>query len=160
MNSVTDIDIQIKSIRFVVDRPQNPTWSFSVDERREHFVLAYAQSGAAFYTIGGEKIHVKKGNVVFMKPHQAYCAQSDAENPWSFFSVAFVAEFGDEESKKFFLSLKRLCPIFRKQKWPESDVICRKEYKIEAKKLGHLCLVMATLTRDGINSMRLFGYRE
>lgn len=105
MNSVTDIDIQIKSILFVVDRPRNPTWSFSVDEKREHFVLAYAQSGAAFYTIGGEKIHVKKGNVVFMKPHQAYCAKSDDENPWSFFSVAFVAEFGDDESKKFFLSL-------------------------------------------------------
>lgn len=105
MNTVRNIDMQIKSIKFVVDRPQNPSWKFSVDKKREHFVLAYAQSGSAYYTIGEEKIHVKKGNVVFLKPDRTYRAKSDGENPWSFFSVGFCADFADEESKKSFLSL-------------------------------------------------------
>ena len=110
MNAVQNIDIQVKSLRFVVDRPQNPGWSLSVDEKREHFVLAYAQNGAAFYTIGEEKIHVKKGNVVFLKPRQAYTARSDAENPWSFFSVAFSLDFADESSREL---LSALPTVFR-----------------------------------------------
>ena len=105
MNAKKELDIQIRSISFVVDRPQNPSWKYSVEKCREHYVLAYAQSGEACYTIGNEKIHVKKGNVIFLKPHQLYVASSDKDNPWSFFSAAFIPEFYDGESKLLFDSL-------------------------------------------------------
>ena len=105
MNTASDIDVQIRSVRFVVDRPADAAWHYSVEKKREHCVLAYAQSGAAYYTIGGETVHVKKGNVVLMKPSQIYEAKSDGENPWSFFSAAFYPEFSDPRSRDVFESL-------------------------------------------------------
>ena len=89
MNSVENIDVQVKSIRFVVERPADPSWSYAVESKREHCVLAYVQSGGAIYSLGKEQIYVKKGNVILLKQDQTYVAKSDAENPWSFFSVAF-----------------------------------------------------------------------
>lgn len=105
MDTVKDIDIQIESIRFVVERPKNCNWRYSVGEDRSHYVLAYARGGAAYYTVGDERIHVKKGNVILMRPGVPYEAKSDSDDPWSFFSVAFEPRFLDVDSEKKFDSL-------------------------------------------------------
>ena len=110
MNAGQNVDIQVKSIEFVIERKSTPVWRINSNTSRGCYILAYAQSGGAYYTIEGEDFHVKKGNVLLVKDGQVYKANADAENPWTFFGIGFVVEAGDAESKKL---IRELPNVFR-----------------------------------------------
>ena len=67
VNAGQNIDIQVKSIEFVIERKSTPVWRVNSNRSRGCYVLAYAQSGGAFYNIEGEDFYVKKGNVLLVK---------------------------------------------------------------------------------------------
>lgn len=105
MNASHNIDIQVKSIEFVIERKATADWRLNISKSRGCYVLAYAQSGGAFYTIDGEVHHVKKGNVLLVKEKQIYAAKADVENPWAFFGLGFVLEIGDGQTEKLITEL-------------------------------------------------------
>lgn len=109
MSVVKNLDIQIRALNFVVDRPPNPEWHLTDHTNKDFYILAYAKSGKAFYSFGGEVTHIKKGTVIFVRQNQTYSARSDPENPWHFNSVAFSLDFLDESSR---ILLEELPNIF------------------------------------------------
>ena len=100
-----ELDLQIGMPHFVVERDPNPLWSYSGSTDPDKCIIGYAKSGEAFYNINGKNVTVGKGDVVFFAMDQLHHAQSNPENPWSFYSICFSLDFGDEESKQLFLSL-------------------------------------------------------
>ncbi|MBE6612321.1 MAG: helix-turn-helix domain-containing protein [Ruminococcaceae bacterium] len=101
----SELDIQITTPRFVVDREPNPDWSITrtmpVKDDREVMtcVLAYAKSGSAIYSFNGGKRHtVTRGNVLFIRKGERYAGASDPADPWSFYSCEFGLIPGNAES--------------------------------------------------------------
>ena len=105
VNAGQNIDIQVKSIEFVIERKSTPVWRVNSNRSRGCYVLAYAQSGGAFYNIEGEDFYVKKGNVLLVKDGQVYKAKTDAANPWVFYGLGFAIETGDAETEKLISAL-------------------------------------------------------
>jgi len=99
MSSVRNPDMQVRSLYFVVNRPPNPDWCLVDRRNKDFYVLGYVQSGSAVYDFGGKITHVRKGTVILIKQDQLYSARSDAQDPWQFYSVAFMPEFYDEDSR-------------------------------------------------------------
>ena len=136
VNAGQNVDIQIKSIEFVIERKSTPVWRINSNTGRGCFVLAYAQSGGAFYTIDGEDFHVKKGNVLFVKDGQTYKAKADVQNPWAFFGLGFVIEPGDLETEKL---LSELPNVFRSSDSSQMAANFAELYRIwTAKGAGYL----------------------
>ena len=135
VNAGQNIDIQIKSIEFVIERKSTPVWRVNSTTRGD-YVLAYAQSGSAFYSIDGEDFHVKKGNVLFIKDGQIYRAKTDAENPWVFFGLGFAIETGDAETDKL---ISELPNVFRSSDSSQMAADFAELYRIwSAKSTGYL----------------------
>ena len=108
MEQTRDLDIQIKNLYFVLERPANPNWKLSTKQNKDWYALSYAVSGNVQYRFGEETACAKKGNVVFIKTDQLYSAKSDPDDPWHFFSVAFSLECMDAESKRILHSLPNI----------------------------------------------------
>ncbi len=109
-----ELDIQIESLAFVVEREPNPGWHTAhyrrIDSRRrENYILAYAKSGAADYVIGGKCVSVTKGCVLFFRPDDVHEAKSCPDDPWSFCSCSFTLR-ADAAS---LAALERLPNVFR-----------------------------------------------
>ena len=100
-----DLDLQIRTPYFVLERGPNPKWRCSSRTSSDECILIYAKSGEAFYTIDGRNVTVGKGDVVFISMNNSRCARSNPEDPWSFCSTGFSVDFMDEESKRLFFSL-------------------------------------------------------
>ena len=105
MENSENLDIQVKNLYFVLNRPANPNWVLKPKENKDWYALSYAVSGAVQYRFGEETVSVKKGNIVFIKTDQRYSAKSDPKDPWHFISVAFSLECMDVESKRILHSL-------------------------------------------------------
>ncbi len=105
MEPTHNLDVQVKNLYFVLERPANPRWVLNPKQNKDWYALSYVVSGSVQYRFGGETVCAKKGNVVFIKTDQLYSAKSDPEDPWHFFSVAFSLEYMDEDSKKLLHSL-------------------------------------------------------
>lgn len=99
MNSTRDLDVQVRSLNFVVSRLPNPEWHLTDNQNPDFYVLGYAKSGCAVYNFSGEIFPVKKGTVILIKQNQLYSAKSDPDNPWHFYSVAFSLDFPDAPSR-------------------------------------------------------------
>lgn len=90
---------------FVVEREANPLWTYSGKPSENHCIIGYAKSGKAYYNVNGRSITVSKGNVLFFAMDQDHRAQSDPDDPWSFYSISFSVDFKNEYSKDFFMNL-------------------------------------------------------
>lgn len=108
MEPTRNLDIQVKNLYFVLERPANPQWKLNPKQNKDWYALSYVVSGGVQYRFGDETICAKKGNVVFIKTDQLYSAKSIPEDPWHFFSVAFSLECMDADSKKILHGLPNI----------------------------------------------------
>ena len=135
VNAGQNIDIQVKSIEFVIERKSTPVWRVNSNTRGD-YVLAYAQSGNAFYNIDGEDFHIKKGNVLLIKDGQLYKAKTDAENPWVFFGLGFSIESGNAQTVKL---ISELPNVFRSSDSSQMAANFAELYRVwSAKSTGYL----------------------
>jgi len=92
MQTNTELNIQILSPAFVVERsPETAKCSLTHTNMR-HYVLAYVKGGQAHYTFSDRQQSVGRGMVVFIRPGEHYCVQSAPEDPWSYISCGFYLE--------------------------------------------------------------------
>lgn len=82
-------DLTVTDIKFVVKREPNKKWILSQRNYSNHYTLAIALTGKAFYKGEKNSFTAEKGDILFFKKGEIHSAKSSQENPWSFISVAF-----------------------------------------------------------------------
>ena len=110
MNANHNVDIQVESVFFVIERKADAKWHANQRTGAQHFVLAYNQFGTASYKVGENSFSVKKGNVILMKKDQVYAGKVDTEDPWGFYAVGFSLSVADKETQRV---IDELPNIFR-----------------------------------------------
>ncbi|MBC8080759.1 MAG: helix-turn-helix transcriptional regulator [Gorillibacterium sp.] len=85
-------DFIVTDISYVLERQPNPEWRIGEINNHTHHILAIAVSGKAHYDIEGTQYTVSKGDLLYYQKNVTHSGYSDAEDPWSFYTVAFDLE--------------------------------------------------------------------
>lgn len=82
-------DAGIGPIGFAVHRETTPRWQVMNLANPAYDILAFAVAGRAHYDCGGQRFTAQRGCMIYFAPGVVHSARSDAEDPWTFYSVAF-----------------------------------------------------------------------
>lgn len=107
MTPSREIDFKVGLPLFAVERPADPGWQLLCRQNTGFCILAYAKSGTALYHFQNGVQTVGKGTVLLIPTGETYSARSDANDPWSFYSVGFPLSPADEASRELLARLPR-----------------------------------------------------
>ncbi|MDW7659492.1 MAG: AraC family transcriptional regulator [Bacillota bacterium] len=121
------VDFNVTDILHVVERLPDTTWhvtrsaqgqgsdvarvpvfdeqSPEVISNNNYYILGYALSGSALYTINGKHYTIRKNDLVFIKQGSSHTARSNPNDPWHFYSLSFFIQFNNEATRQFVHSL-------------------------------------------------------
>lgn len=85
-------DAVVTSVGFVLHRHRPEHWAMRRFANARYDILALAVAGRARYQTDTESFDARRGTMLFFPRGTAHAAQSDPDDPWSFYSVGFVLE--------------------------------------------------------------------
>lgn len=100
-------DAVASDIRFVLRREPDPNWKVSNLITRDYYVLAYADSGRAWYECEGKKFSISRGQLLFFPKGTMRSGKADPKAPWSFIATGFDVQCFDETAAELLQSLPR-----------------------------------------------------
>jgi len=97
-----DLDFSVTQIGHLNYRKPNANWKIQDMINEKNYILASAEQGSAHYEIDGRRVRINSQDVLFFKKGEPHTGYSDAEHPWSFYTIGFNMEFNNDYTKEFF----------------------------------------------------------
>ncbi len=123
------VDFNVTDILHVVERLPDTTWHVTRSAQGQggsginsvpvftekapefisnnnYYILGYALTGSALYTINGKHYTIRKNDLVFIKQGSSHMARTlNPCDPWHFYSLSFFIQFNNEATRRFVHSL-------------------------------------------------------